>query len=211
MTSSAHWERNRVCLSHGRSTPGNNRSRAQRRRWWRRGRQQRRRRMARQAGAAAQPRRPRRHAPGGQAAAPPLLPARESRGAGTVGGVERERGDRRSPRAPSAGQTAAHRLGRGHHHRAHEALAVLGRLRVLPERYPYAEELSFRRAGLPAGRAMLVRPLPPSGRAPADADRHGTCHRQSGAHRAGRHLERLPRRLPALVHRRALPRFEPAR
>ena len=62
-------------------------------------------------------------------------------------------------RANAAGQTAPHRIRRGHRHRAYEALALLKRMPVLPQRCAHAQKLPARRAGLPTRRAQLVRPI----------------------------------------------------
>ena len=105
-------------------------------------------------------------------------------------------------------KAASNRFGRGDHHRDHQALAVLGRLRVLPERPQDAQELPARRAGVRPRRAEPLRSLPAGGLAADGALADGARHRQDRAHRARGHLDRLSRELPGLVHERALPRAQ---
>lgn len=53
-------------------------------------------------------------------------------------------------------EAAPNGLGRGDHYRHHQALAMLGRLPVLPQRSAHAQELSARRAGMrPCGAKLL--------------------------------------------------------
>ena len=103
-------------------------------------------------------------------------------------------------------KAAPDRLGRGDHHRDHQALAVLGRLRVLPERPQDAQELPARRAGVRPRRAEPLRSLPAGELAADGALADGARDGQDRAHRARRHLDRLPGGLSGLVHERAFPR-----
>ena len=158
-----------------------------------------------------QPRHLRQCRPYRQEAPHAVLPARQggrSRALGELGHRIRYRAE---AAAPPAGEAPPHRLGRGDDRRDHQALAVRERLPLLPKRPAHAEELRGRRARLPARRAQLVRSVPPGRIPPARAQRNGARHRQGRAHHPGRHLERLPRRLPALVHLRAVPRAQRSR
>ena len=159
----------------------------------------------------SQPRRLQQCRPYRQEAPHAVLPARQGGRPRALGELGHRIRYRAEAAAPPAGEAPPHRLGRGDDRRDHQALAVRERLPLLPQRPAHAEELRGRRARLPARRAQLVRSVPPGRIPPARAQRDGARHRQGRAHHPGRHLERLPRRLPALVRLRAVPRAQRSR